>query len=73
MSRHPASPRKPARLAKLIPAAEYAQLSVKTLRRRILDGTLTPYRIGPRLLAVDLDEVDRKLIRRVATGRGDAA
>ncbi len=55
--------RKPERLAKLIPAAEYSQCSVKTLRRRLIDGTLTPYRIGPKILAVDLDEIDRKLIR----------
>ncbi|HUZ53632.1 MAG TPA: DNA-binding protein [Streptosporangiaceae bacterium] len=67
------SRRKPERLAKLIPAAEYCQLSVKTLRRRLIDGTLTPYRLGPKLLAVDLDEVDRKLIRPVAVGGGDAA
>ncbi len=60
--------RKPARLARLVPGAEYAQVSVKTLRRRFLDGTLTPYRIGPKILAVDLDEIDRKLIRPVATG-----
>lgn len=55
--------RRPERLARLIPAAEYSQLSVKTLRRRLLDGTLTPYRIGPKILAVDLDEIDGKLIR----------
>lgn len=61
-------PRRPARL---IPAAEYAQVSVKTLRRRIIDGTVTGYRAGPKILLVDLDEIDRKLIRPVAVG--DAA
>lgn len=55
--------RKPARLELLKPAAKYGKCSVKTLRRRFADGTLTPYRIGPKLLAVDLDEIDRKLIR----------
>jgi len=55
--------RKPERLAKLIPASEYAQCTVKTLGRRLADGTLTRYRLGPKILAVDLDEIDRKLIR----------
>ena len=61
-----AARRTPARLARLIPAAEHAQISVKTLRRRLIDGTLTPYRTGPKILLVDLDEIDRKLIRPVA-------
>jgi hypothetical protein len=55
--------RKPERLAKLIAAADYCQLSVKSLRRRLDDGTLTRYRLGPKILAVDLDEIDRKLIK----------
>jgi excisionase family DNA binding protein len=32
-------------------------LSDKTFRRRIADGTLTAYRCGPRLIKLDLDEV----------------
>src|SRR5262249_2016708 len=63
----------PRRLAKLVPAAKYAHLSVKTLRRRIADGTLTRYTLGGKLLAVDLDEIDRNLIRgRPADPAGDA-
>lgn len=65
--------RKPARLTNLAEAAEYCQVSVKTLRRRLVDGSLTGYRVGPKLLFVDLDEVDRKLIKPVATGHGDAS
>ena len=42
-------------------AANYTGLSVKTLRRRIADGTLTGYRAGPKLVRVDLNEVDAML------------
>lgn len=46
------------RLVTLEDAAEYAWVSPKTIRRRIADGTLTGYRLGPRLLRVDLNELD---------------
>jgi excisionase family DNA binding protein len=39
-------------------AAEYAGCSPKTIRRRIADGSLTGYRMGPRLVRVDLNELD---------------
>lgn len=42
-------------------AAEYASVSTKTIRRRIADGTLKGYRLGPRLLRVDLDELEASL------------
>ena len=42
-------------------ASNYTGLSVKTLRRRISDGTLTGYRAGPKLVRVDLNEVDAML------------
>ena len=42
-------------------AASYTGLSTKTLRRRIADGTLTGYRAGPKLVRVDLNEVDAML------------
>ncbi len=66
--------RTPRRLVRLVPGAEYAQQSVKTLRRRIADGTITGYRAGPKLIMVDLDEIDSVLIRPIpAARRGDAA
>lgn len=49
------------RLATLNDAAEYACVSTKTIRRRIAAGDLTAYRLGPRLLRVDLDELDAAL------------
>lgn len=39
-------------------AAALSSVSVKTLRRRIADGTITGYRFGPRLLLVDLAELE---------------
>jgi excisionase family DNA binding protein len=59
-------------LATLPEAADYAACSVKTLRRRIADGTLTGYRFGPRALRVDLNELDDAL-RPIPTARGGAA
>ena len=49
------------RLARIPDAAEYADVSTKTIRRRIADGTLTGYRFGGRLIRVDLDELDGAL------------
>jgi excisionase family DNA binding protein len=64
-----AKPRRPARLTA---AAKYSHLSVRTLRRRIADGTLTAWRSGPKVILVDLDQVDRELIRPIPAA-GDAA
>lgn len=60
------------RLAGIADAAAYLGCNPKTIRRRIADGTLTAYRFGPRMLRVDLDELDR-LLRPVPTAGGDAA
>lgn len=51
------------RLASPARAAEYADLGTGTIRRRIADGSLTAYRLGPRLIRVDLDELDALLTR----------
>jgi excisionase family DNA binding protein len=42
-------------------AAEYAGVSPRTIRRRITDGSLAGYRMGPRLIRVDLGELDALL------------
>jgi excisionase family DNA binding protein len=54
------------RYASLAAGAEYAHCSIKTLRRRISDGSLTGYRMGPRLIRVDLNELDT-LLRPIPT------
>ncbi len=51
------------RWASLDAAAEYLGVSTKTLRRMIAAGTVTGYRAGPRLLRVDLNELDAALSR----------
>ncbi len=65
------SPRVRRDLASLTDAAEHAQVSTRTLRRRISDGSLTGYRMGPRLIRVDLNELDA-LMRPIPTA-GDGA
>lgn len=55
------------RLATLADAAAYAAVNPKTIRRRISDGSLTGYRMGPRLIRVDLDELD-VLLRPIPAG-----
>lgn len=46
----------PTRLISLREGARTFQISVKTLRRRITDGTITGYKVG-RLVRVDPDEL----------------
>lgn len=59
-------------LVSLEHAAHYASCSTKTLRRRISDGSLTGYRMGPRLVRVDLDELDA-MLRPIPSGGGRLA
>jgi excisionase family DNA binding protein len=42
--------------------AENCQVSVRTVRRLISAGTLTAYRIGPCLIRLDADEVERVML-----------
>ena len=46
------------RYVKLAEAAEYLQVTDRTIRQMIADGRLTGYRSGERLVRVDLNEVD---------------
>ena len=59
---------KPRRLASLKEAAGYADLNTRTLRRYIASGRITGYRVGPKLLKVDLNELD-SIVRPVAAAR----
>jgi excisionase family DNA binding protein len=58
------------RYASLNEAAEYWSCSTWTIRRRIADGTLTGFRLGPRMLRVDLNELDA--FRPIPTAGGAA-
>ena len=55
----------------LAEASVYANLCTKTMRRYISQGLLTGYRFGPRLIRVDLNEVDA-LLHPIATVRNVA-
>lgn len=48
-------------------AAEYLQISDRTVRRLIADGELTGYRMGRshRVIRVDLNEIDEQLMRPI--------
>ena len=48
-------------LAPLTKAAELTGLNVRTIRRYIASGRLTGYRVGPKAIRVDLNEVDAML------------
>lgn len=55
------------RLSSLPEAAEQYGVSSRTIRRYISAGRITGYRFGPRMLRVDLDELDA-LLRPLAAG-----
>jgi excisionase family DNA binding protein len=59
-------------IAPLAVAAEHTGVSIQTIRRYIAAGRLTGYRVGPRMIRVDLAEVDA-LLHRIPTVGGDAA
>lgn len=46
------------RYVKIADAAEYLQVTDRTIRAMIADGRLTGYRSGSRLVRVDLNEID---------------
>jgi len=59
MSRPRTTPPAPGkRLVTIADAAEYYGCATKTIRRRISDGTISGFRFGPRLIRVDLNELD---------------
>lgn len=51
-------------------AADYATLSERTIRRYITQGLLTGYRIGPRQIRIDLNELDA-LFTAIPTAGGE--
>lgn len=57
------------RLVSINQAAEYAACDPKTIRRRIADGSLTGYRLGKRMIRVDLEELDA-LLRPIPAAGG---
>lgn len=60
MSLHTPSPTV-RRLASISTAAEHLDVTPRTVRRYLAAGLLTGFRVGPRLVRVDLNEVDAML------------
>jgi excisionase family DNA binding protein len=52
--------------------AQLTTLSEKTLRRYVSDGRLHAYRVGRKLLRIDLNEL-QELIKPVSTAHRDAS
>ena len=52
----------------LAEAAEVMSLSVKTIRRRISDGTIPAYQCGRRAIRIRVDELEAAL-RRIPSAR----
>jgi len=61
--------RKPNRPATIPAAAEYAPCGRRTLQRYIQLGVLPSWRFGPKMVRVDLDDIDR-LFQRIPTASG---
>ena len=55
----------------LAEAADRLSVNPRTIRRRIADGTLTGYRVGPTLIRVSADQVEALL--RPIPNAGSAA
>jgi excisionase family DNA binding protein len=60
------------RLISITDAAAYADVSPRTIRRWIATGRLPGYRVGPRLVKVDLADLDA-VVRRIPAAGGGAA
>ncbi len=55
------NPTKTRRWVTLDAGAEYLGISRKTLRRLVSSGQITGYRAGPRLIRLDISEIDAML------------
>lgn len=56
------------RYSSIAEAAEYAGVSTRTIRRYIASGLITGFRFGPRLIRIDLDELDAFIARIPSAG-----
>lgn len=60
------------RLSSISVAADYADVSTRSIRRWIAAGLIPGYRVGPRLVKVDLNDLDL-IARPIPTAGGHAA
>ena len=61
-----------AKMVFIAAAAEHYGVSRQTIRRWISRGKIHAYRVGPRLIRVDLDEIEAKIIHTVPTVNGQS-
>jgi excisionase family DNA binding protein len=61
--------RRERQLISIADAATRLDVNPRTIRRRIADGTITGYRVGARMVRVDVDELDKLLRPIPAAGR----
>jgi len=60
-------------LATIQEAARHYRVSPDTIKRRIADGAITAYRFGPKVVRLDLAEIDNAMLRPISRPTGDVA
>ena len=55
------------KMVSIAAAADHYGVSRQTVRRWIASGKITAYRVGPRLIRVDLEEIEARIIHAVPT------
>jgi excisionase family DNA binding protein len=73
LSHHDPATTRPQRLTSVENAAHYADVSERSIRRWISQGLITGYRVGPRLVKVDLDDLDNLAVPIPTAGGGPNA
>jgi hypothetical protein len=52
-------------------AADFYGINPSTIRDWIRAGLISSYRVGPKLIMVDLDEIRARVVRRVSSPRDE--
>lgn len=66
----PNAPATRRQLVTIADAADHIGMNPKTVRRYIAAGRITAYRVGPRAVRVDLNELETMLLRPIPTAAG---
>jgi excisionase family DNA binding protein len=60
------------KMVSIAASADHYGVSQQTVRRWIASGKITAQRVGPRLIRIDLDEIESKIIHAVPTVNGQS-
>jgi excisionase family DNA binding protein len=60
------------KMVSIAAAADHYGVSRQTVRRWIASGKITAYRVDPRLIRVDLEEIEARIIHTVPTVNGQS-